>query len=280
MTATDTREIEIELEIDAPAAAVWKALTDPEELTRWFPLQAEVTPGEGGSIRLRWTEELDGRNAIRAWEPKRHLRIGWFEPDEEKAGDERRVFYSDTEGRRRLAVDFFLEGKGGHTVLRVVHSGFSNAAGWDEEFEAHRRGWTFELQSLRNYLERHEAEERQVTWVRKPIDVSQDEAWSRLAARVSVSGAADFENLEPGDRYAITTSHGDRLEGEVLLAQAPTEFAGTVENLGHALMRFGIETCTRTGRPEASFWLSTWGDPERADAFRARWNQTFAELFA
>ena len=58
-----TRTIEKELEIDAPIEAVWKALTDAEELTNWFPLEARVKPGVGGSIwRLEsWEFEVGSR---------------------------------------------------------------------------------------------------------------------------------------------------------------------------------------------------------------------------
>ena len=54
----ETRAVEREIEIDAPLAAVWKALTDADELTRWFPLNAGVTPGVGGSVWMSWTEVL------------------------------------------------------------------------------------------------------------------------------------------------------------------------------------------------------------------------------
>ncbi len=33
-----------------PASAVWHALTDAEELMRWFPPLARVEPGVGGSM--------------------------------------------------------------------------------------------------------------------------------------------------------------------------------------------------------------------------------------
>ncbi len=51
----EARAVEREIEIDAPVGAVWKALTDAEELTRWFPLNAGVTPGVGGSVWMSWT---------------------------------------------------------------------------------------------------------------------------------------------------------------------------------------------------------------------------------
>ena len=46
----ETRTVEREIEIDAPLAAVWRAHTDAEEVTRWFPLHARVSPGAGGSV--------------------------------------------------------------------------------------------------------------------------------------------------------------------------------------------------------------------------------------
>ncbi len=52
-----SRSNETQLEIAAPVEALWKALADPAELVRWFPLEAQVTPGPGGSIRCSATRE-------------------------------------------------------------------------------------------------------------------------------------------------------------------------------------------------------------------------------
>ena len=41
----DTRGHSHELEIEASPEAVWKAITDPEELSKWFPISAEATLG-------------------------------------------------------------------------------------------------------------------------------------------------------------------------------------------------------------------------------------------
>jgi uncharacterized protein YndB with AHSA1/START domain len=280
-TAGETRTIEIKMDIDAAVGRVWSALTDPEQLRQWFPLMAEVDGGAGGSIRLTWGPELDGRNAIIAWEPDRYLKTGWFntpEGDAPSTDSEIRTIHTDVDARKNLAVEFFLQSKGDdHTVLRMVHSGFSRAAEWDEEYDAHSRGWLWELTSLANYLGKHDGQERHVAWVRRPISVPKPEAWSVLAGPQALLAEGSLDGLKPGDRYAITTVHGDRFEGQVLLNQAPTEFAGTVENMDHSMLRFGIETYLRD--PEASFWLSTWGDPDRAETFRARWRRVFDQLF-
>ena len=49
-----SREVRKDVFIRQPPDIVWKALAEAEELARWFPLEARVTPGVGGSIWLSW----------------------------------------------------------------------------------------------------------------------------------------------------------------------------------------------------------------------------------
>jgi uncharacterized protein YndB with AHSA1/START domain len=58
------RKIEKEIELNAPAERVWQMLTDPQELARWFPLEAQVAPGEGGKISLSWGPGCEGISTI------------------------------------------------------------------------------------------------------------------------------------------------------------------------------------------------------------------------
>jgi uncharacterized protein YndB with AHSA1/START domain len=120
MNATEkkTRAHTHEIEIAAPMDAVWKAISDAEELTRWFPLEAQVEPGAGGVIRYRWGD-MQGICRIESWEPPNHLRTSWMAFD----------MPQQSSGEARLAVDWFLEGRGGRTVLRLVHSGFGAGFG-------------------------------------------------------------------------------------------------------------------------------------------------------
>src|SRR3954447_6551248 len=70
-----SRKQEHEITIDAPIEAVWKAIADAEELTRWFVDQAAVEPGVGGSIEISWDGGEKGRNRIDVWEPNQRLRL-------------------------------------------------------------------------------------------------------------------------------------------------------------------------------------------------------------
>jgi len=71
------RVISKQIEIGAPPEAVWKALTDPEELKRWFTLDAPVKPGPGGEIFLSSRHSPRRvRSSLMArapWGPWRHL---------------------------------------------------------------------------------------------------------------------------------------------------------------------------------------------------------------
>ncbi len=79
-TASPTRTVETEIQIAAPVEAVWKALTEAEELERSFPLQARVEPGENGSIFHGWGDWASWDNRIEVWEPgKPCVRPTWVE---------------------------------------------------------------------------------------------------------------------------------------------------------------------------------------------------------
>src|SRR5215471_15579426 len=71
---TKTRSQTHEIEIDAPIEAVWKAISEAEEITRWFCEEARVIPGEGGSYWISWGEGQGAESRIDVWDPPRRLR--------------------------------------------------------------------------------------------------------------------------------------------------------------------------------------------------------------
>jgi uncharacterized protein YndB with AHSA1/START domain len=108
------RSAEYVIPIAAPPDLVWKALTDPTELARWFPLTARVTPGVGGTMQLFWGDLGMDDLAIRIWKPGEHLQVGMPQPS----------------GAARVIHDFTIEDHGASTVLRLVAHGFDPDARW------------------------------------------------------------------------------------------------------------------------------------------------------
>ena len=253
----ETRAVEREIEIEAPLAAVWKALTDAEELTRWFPLNAGVVPGAGGSVWMSWSDAGDETAPIEVWEPEEHLRTG---PSKGAA--------------LQIATDFYLQGQGGGTVLRVVSSGFGKDAEWDYMYEAWGRGWDFELNGLRHYLERHPGQRRIVASAHAAYGCDDEEAWTRMTEAGGWFGSSGLAGLTRGGRYGIQTATGEMLEGVVAFWQPPWQFSGTVDGWNDGLFR--AQLCEGS----ASVWLSTYGaDEADVGALEQKGRASLLELF-
>lgn len=185
-----TRSAGGEIIIDVGMDRVWRALTDARELERWFPLDARVEPGEGGTIWMSWRNEYAGEMRILVWDPPHHLRTAWAFHEGDAPGQ---------------VTDYRLEARGGSTLLRVVTSGFPLDAAWDGWVEGTDRGWAFELRSLKHYLERHADEPRHVVYLRRRVALPAAEAWGRLEASpdfAALLGAGDPFDRRPGGQYA------------------------------------------------------------------------------
>jgi uncharacterized protein YndB with AHSA1/START domain len=225
---SDEKKVEAQITIDADAATVWRALTDGEELTRWFPLDARVTPGEGGSIWMSFRGGLDWETPIALWEPNRHLRTADPAPSP-------------------LAVDYFIEAQGGQTVLRIVHSGFG-ADAWDDELETMHNGWRSFLATLRNYLEQHRGEPRTVAYFRHPVvEMERREAFPRMLEALGVPLVSE------GQHFA-----GPLFEGTADISAPPVNFSGALENLGRGFLMIEIEP--GRGRCRPAVWVSLYGE--------------------
>ncbi len=120
------RTIQKEIEITVPLEAVWKALTDPDTLTRWFPLQARVTPGTGGLVWFSWGPNYEGEARIQVWEPNRRLRLLEPAPGTPRADVTQIEVHPSASGALRLQ-EWTLETREGKTIVRLVNPGFTAA---------------------------------------------------------------------------------------------------------------------------------------------------------
>jgi uncharacterized protein YndB with AHSA1/START domain len=261
---TDTRAFEMTIEIAVSPDAVWQALTDPTEVTRWFASHADIQPGIGGKWMVSWDGNWPWNTEIEIWEPSRHLRLV------DRAG---RPY--DAEGKAVLtsvaampiAIDWYLEGQSGSTTLRLVHSGFGRGGAWDDEYEGVSLGWLLELNGLRHYLERHRGEARQVAWSRTVVAAPVDSLWSRFTGPDGLVRDSSMLHLRAGERYSTTLSTGDRIEGTVIANVPGRGVQVTVDGWNDALYRLWID---RVGEDAAvNSWLTTYGMP---DTFASEFN--------
>ena len=244
----ETRSVKGTIDVEATPDVVWKALTDARELERWFPLEARVEPGPTGKIYMSWKNEYAGESAIVAWEPERHLRTQWG-------------FEGEGPGPAAQFTDYWVEGRGGTTAVRVVTSGFPTDRAWDEWYHGTRRGWAFELRSLKHYLERHRGEDRGVLYLRRRVTSSADAVWRRLWTPDGVG-----PHLPAGVPF---------------IEEPPHLLASHVPSLGDGLLRVTPEVCTLGAEfRDVTLWLQSYGEGrERLEALRAEWSALLERLF-
>ncbi len=275
-TATEERRaFEMSLDIDASRDAVWRALTEAQELMRWFPTAARVTPGEGGTMLWSWGEAGQWETRIDRWEPGRFLRL--VQEDARPYDAQGRQLPAGQVEAARIAIEFTLETREGRTRLRLVHSGFGQGTAWDDELEGITEGWQAELRSLRHYLEHHAGQDRIFGFARRATSLPRDSAWATLLG----PGGFTLTPAEAGEGqpYAVVTPGGRRFTGIVVLHLRRQTVAGTVRELGDGWFRLLTYSAPGGG---TGVWagLATYnGDAGTIQEFRERAQQALERLF-
>jgi uncharacterized protein YndB with AHSA1/START domain len=70
--------IEREVVIPAPPDAVWPALTESDEVSRWFGAEAELDARPGGRGVFRWPDGTERPVVVEEVEPARRLAFRWL----------------------------------------------------------------------------------------------------------------------------------------------------------------------------------------------------------
>jgi uncharacterized protein YndB with AHSA1/START domain len=242
------RSFSMTLDINATPEDVWHALTDAGELVRWFPLQARVTPGPGGTMFWGWNGQWAWESEIDAWEPGKRVRLVENRPAFDITGQ-------PMPGEaRQLAMEFTLETHAGRTRLRIVHSGFGQGSDWDDELESVSSGWQFELRSLRHYLEHHKHKDRYHASLHFVTGLMPDRVWERLLGQ---GGFTVVEgSLTINERCVIVAPSGDRLAGKVEWYKPGADLFVAVDELDAGVLR--ISVWRASGQTGVQVWMTTY----------------------
>jgi uncharacterized protein YndB with AHSA1/START domain len=136
-------EIRKSIVIDATPEVVFKAITDPNKLTHWFPDQAILEPKAGGKMKFSFFKtdseyrQMDyfPEGIITEFIPNKKISYTWQEPN--------------ISNFPKTVVTWELEQiDDNKTRLNLLHSGFRP----DETAKKHDQGWSHFLNELKKYL--------------------------------------------------------------------------------------------------------------------------------
>jgi len=140
-------QIEREILIEAPIDVVWRVVTEPEHIQRWFATEAELERKQGGSGVLSFRNDTTYYLQVETFDPPHRFAYRWLHEKGSRAQP----------GNSTL-VEFTLEPESSNTRLRVVESGFDEMDWTDDEktkfVEDHTSGWQHFAELLRDYAPR------------------------------------------------------------------------------------------------------------------------------
>lgn len=142
--------IEKRIELKAPPARVWRALTDYREFGEWFRVKLGSPFVEGeqaqGQILHPGYEHVTWRAVIQKIEPQTLFSFTWHPYAVDPGAD-----YSKEEP---TLVEFRLEPTAEGTLLRLTESGFNRipAHRRDEAFLRNDGGWTQQMKNIEAHV--------------------------------------------------------------------------------------------------------------------------------
>jgi uncharacterized protein YndB with AHSA1/START domain len=137
--AKETRVLENQYFVRASPAQVFRALTDPERIVRWFADRAELEPRKGGAYRLGWQDGPTHAGKLLDFVPDRRVTFAWTWKEVPAVGTT----------RFRLEV----ERRGDGTLLTVSHLDIPSGIEYVELYAGAVWGWTYFMMNLKAFVE-------------------------------------------------------------------------------------------------------------------------------
>jgi uncharacterized protein YndB with AHSA1/START domain len=136
----ESREIEQRYYFDASPKKVFKALTSPKRLAKWFLQEAKIEPEAGTKYEFVWRGGHHHEGKVLAVDPGRKLTLSWPQRTAKKE-------------LGNTTVTFELRERNGGALLSLTHSGFGKSEEWIQTYALTSSGWAYYLTNLKSVLE-------------------------------------------------------------------------------------------------------------------------------
>lgn len=143
--------IEKSIEVNAPLARVWRAISDHREFGEWFRVKLdqpfEVGAPSTGRITYPGYEHVKWNAEIVAVEPETRLALRWRPNADDPDKDYSKIPW--------ILVEFLLEPTKTGTRVTVIESGFSKLPDdmREKTFRSNERGWEEQMRNIKAHVE-------------------------------------------------------------------------------------------------------------------------------
>lgn len=257
-TVTDTAHaIERTLALKAPPERVWRALTDPAELCRWYPESTDLHMVPGSEGVMSWAEHGSFAVRVESARPLHYLAWRWArEPD------------TPVDAGQSTLVEWWLDERSdGGTTLRLRESGFVDATHRSENED----GWNGGLATLRTILEERGADgpSADLPAIERTLelDARPERVWRAISDADELSRwfpqRADWDLRPGGEGVFFWEGHGDssiRVEA--------------VDPPRYLAWRWGLEAESDPEAEESPTLVEWWLDPREDGGTTLRMRET------
>jgi uncharacterized protein YndB with AHSA1/START domain len=139
MVPIKTRTIRLRVFIHASPREVFKAISEPEILTRWFMDNATLSHRKGGHYSFTWKGGPTHTGRVLEFVQGKRIALTWQWPGKEE--------------QLVTKLKLSLEPKEGGTVLKFTHSGFPKQEKWIDLYGGGIQGWMYFMMNLKSVLD-------------------------------------------------------------------------------------------------------------------------------
>ncbi len=132
-------EIKQKATIKTSPVRVFKALTEPRELVKWFLRDSKVDLRPGGKMLFVWRNFPEYWGTVKTVKKNREFSFLWP--------------YSGAGKNTNTHVVFKISKRGEKTRLDLRHTGFGWSRKWVEHYGGTQQGWAYYLRNLKSVLE-------------------------------------------------------------------------------------------------------------------------------
>lgn len=125
--------------VRASPKKVFKAITNPERITRWLADRAELSPRKGGRYTLGWKDGPTHTGKLLEFSRGKSITFAWSWEGFEAVGP------------TKFRLSITPQGKG--TIVTVTHSGIPRDDRWLDLYVGAVWGWTYFLMNLKSVVE-------------------------------------------------------------------------------------------------------------------------------